>query len=92
MIDEGISARSAVILTLTGLLDVLEQALSQQSVFDGRLCVREIQRGWELNAELSLSTRPCQRHGLWVIMIGTNARTIERRDGVHDTRLIETAP
>src|SRR5262249_36557828 len=44
--------RSAVILTQAGLPDPLQQALSHQPVFDGRLSVREIQRGWELKAEL----------------------------------------
>jgi CHAT domain-containing protein len=34
------------------LPDPLQQALSHQPVFDGRLTVREIQRGWELRAEL----------------------------------------
>jgi len=52
VIDEDIPARSAVILTLTGLPDPLQQALSHQPVFDGRLSVREIQRGWDLKAEL----------------------------------------
>ncbi len=52
VIDEAIPARSAVILTQTGLPDPLEQALSHKPVFDGRLSVREIQRGWELKAEL----------------------------------------
>ena len=52
MIDEGIPARSAVILTQTGLPDPLEQVLHQKPVFDGRLSVREIQRGWDLKAEL----------------------------------------
>ena len=52
MIDERVPARSAVILTLTGLPDPLAQALSHRPVFDGRLSVREIQRGWELKAEL----------------------------------------
>ena len=41
-----------MILTQTGLPDPLEQALNHKPVFDGRLSVREIQRGWELNAEL----------------------------------------
>src|SRR5262249_41370335 len=44
--------RSAVILTQTGLPDPLEQVLKHQPVFDGRLTMREIQRGWELNAAL----------------------------------------
>ncbi len=52
VIDEGVPARSAVILTQTGLPDPLQQALSHQPVFDGRLSVREIQRSWELKAEL----------------------------------------
>jgi CHAT domain-containing protein len=52
VIDEDIPARSAVILTQTSLLDPLEQVLHQKPVFDGRLLVREIQRGWELKAEL----------------------------------------
>jgi CHAT domain-containing protein len=52
VIDEAVPARSAVILTQTGLPDPLAQALSNQPVFDGRLEVREIQRGWELKAEL----------------------------------------
>jgi CHAT domain-containing protein len=45
-------ARSAVILTQTGLPDRLEQALSHKPVFDGRLSVGDIQRIWELKAEL----------------------------------------
>ncbi len=52
VIDEGVPAHSAVILTQSGLPDPLEQALSHQPVFDGRLLVREIQHGWELKAEL----------------------------------------
>ncbi len=52
VIDEGVPARSAVILTQTGLPDPLEQVLHHKPVFDGRLSVREIQRGWELKAEL----------------------------------------
>jgi CHAT domain-containing protein/tetratricopeptide (TPR) repeat protein len=52
MIDEDVPARSAVILTQTGLPDPLDQALSHKPVFDGRLLVREIQRGWEMRAEL----------------------------------------
>ena len=52
VIDEGVSTRSAVILTQTGLPDPLEQVLHHKPVFDGRLLVREIQRGWELKAEL----------------------------------------
>jgi len=52
LIDEAIPERSAVILTQTGLPDPLEQALNHKPVFDGRLSVREIQRTWELKAEL----------------------------------------
>jgi tetratricopeptide (TPR) repeat protein len=52
VIDEAIPTRSAVILTQTGLPDPLEQALNHRPVFDGRLSVREIQRTWELKAEL----------------------------------------
>ena len=52
VIDEDVPARSAVILTQTGLPDPLEQVLNNKPVFDGRLLVREIQRGWELKAEL----------------------------------------
>jgi len=52
VIDEEIPLRSAVILTQTGLPDPLQQALSHKPVFDGRLSVREIQRGWDLKAEL----------------------------------------
>jgi hypothetical protein len=52
VIDEQMPARSAVILTQTGLPDPLEQALNRKPVFDGRVSVREIQRGWDLKAEL----------------------------------------
>jgi CHAT domain-containing protein len=52
VIDEGVFARSAVILTQTVLPDPPEQVLHQKPAFDGRLSVREIQRGWELKAEL----------------------------------------
>jgi hypothetical protein len=52
VIDEGVPARSAVILTQTGLPDPLEQVLHHKPVFDGRLSVREIQGGWDLKAEL----------------------------------------
>jgi CHAT domain-containing protein len=41
-----------VILTQTGLPDPLLQVMSHKPVFDGRLLVREIQRSWDLNAEL----------------------------------------
>jgi CHAT domain-containing protein len=52
VIDEDLPTRSAVILTQTGLPDPLQQALSNKPVLDGRLSVREIQRTWELKAEL----------------------------------------
>jgi tetratricopeptide (TPR) repeat protein len=52
VIDEAIPQRSAVILTQTGLPDPLEQVLNHRPVYDGRLTVREIQRGWDLQAEL----------------------------------------
>jgi len=52
VIDEAFPQRSAVILTQTGLPDPLQQALSHQPVFDGRLSVREIQHAWDLNADL----------------------------------------
>src|SRR5262245_47382895 len=52
VIDEGIPLRSSVILTQTGLPDLLDQVLNHRPAYDGRLSVREIQRGWELKAEL----------------------------------------
>jgi hypothetical protein len=52
LIDDGIPFRSAVILTQTGLPDPLEEVLNHKPVFDGWLSVREIQRTWELKAEL----------------------------------------
>ncbi len=52
LIDEAIPQRSAVILTQTGLPDPLEQVMFHKPVFDGRLNVREIQRSWDLKAEL----------------------------------------
>jgi tetratricopeptide (TPR) repeat protein len=52
VIDEAIPQRSAVILTQTGLPDPLEQVVNHKPVFDGRLSVREIQRTWDLKAEL----------------------------------------
>jgi CHAT domain-containing protein len=52
LIDRGTPTRSAVILSQTGLPDPLAQPLSHQPVFDGRITVREIQRGWSLKAEL----------------------------------------
>src|SRR5262249_61488200 len=52
VIDEAIPQRSAVILTQTGLPDPLDQLLKHQPVYDGGLTVREIQRGWDLRAEL----------------------------------------
>jgi CHAT domain-containing protein len=52
VIDEAIPQRSAVILTQTGLPDPLEQVMNHKPDFDGRLSVREIQRTWDLKAEL----------------------------------------
>jgi tetratricopeptide (TPR) repeat protein len=52
VIDEAIPQRSAVFLTQTGLPDPLDQVLNHKPVFDGRLLVREIQRSWDLKAEL----------------------------------------
>jgi tetratricopeptide (TPR) repeat protein len=52
VIDEGVTVRSAVILTQTGLPDPLDQVLHHKPAYDGRLLVREIQHGWELKAEL----------------------------------------
>jgi CHAT domain-containing protein len=52
VIDEEIPVRSAIILTQAGLPDPLEQFLHQRPVFDGRLSVLEIQRGWDLKAEM----------------------------------------
>jgi len=52
VIDEGVPQRSALILTQTGLPDPLGQVLNHKPVFDGRLSAREIQRSWNLKAEL----------------------------------------
>jgi CHAT domain-containing protein/tetratricopeptide (TPR) repeat protein len=52
VIDEAQPVRSAVILTQTGLPDPLDQVLKHRPVYDGRLSVREIQRSWDLKAEL----------------------------------------
>jgi tetratricopeptide (TPR) repeat protein len=52
VIDEAIPQRSAVILTQAGLPDPLAQVMNHKPVFDGRLSAREIQRGWDLKAEL----------------------------------------
>ncbi len=52
VIDEAIPQRSAVILTQTGLPDPLTQVLNKKAVYDGRLAVREMQRSWDLKAEL----------------------------------------
>ncbi len=52
VIDEAIPQRSALILTQTGLPDPLDQVLKHKPVFDGRLSVREIQRSWDLKAEM----------------------------------------
>jgi hypothetical protein len=59
VIDEAIPERSALVLTQTNLPDPLEQVLHHQPVFDGRLSVREIQRTWDLNAEL-VTLSACQ--------------------------------
>ena len=50
--DERFPQRSAIMLTQTGLPDPLAQVLAGKPVYDGRLVVREIQRDWELKAEL----------------------------------------
>jgi tetratricopeptide (TPR) repeat protein len=52
VIDESIPQRSAVILTQSNLPDPLDQVLNHKPVFDGRLSVREIQRSWDLKADL----------------------------------------
>jgi CHAT domain-containing protein len=52
VIDEAIQERSAVILSQINLPDPLEQVLNHKPAFDGRLSVRDIQRGWDLKAEL----------------------------------------
>ncbi len=52
VIDKGVPGRSALVLTQTGLPDPLEQAVNHKPVFDGRLSVREIQRSWNLKADL----------------------------------------
>ena len=53
VIDEAMPERSAVILTQTDLPDPLEQVLqSQAGLSTAGFLVREIQRGWELKAEL----------------------------------------
>ena len=52
VIDEETPQRSAVILSQTDLPDSLTQVLNHKPAFDGRLSAREIQRGWELKAEL----------------------------------------
>ena len=52
VVDQDVPARSAIILTQTGLPDPLEQVRQRKPVYDGRLLVREIQRSWDLDAEL----------------------------------------
>jgi tetratricopeptide (TPR) repeat protein len=52
VIDESIPQRSAVILTQINLPDPLTQVLNHKPAYDGRLSVREIQRTWNLMAEL----------------------------------------
>jgi CHAT domain-containing protein len=58
VIDEAVPHHSALILTQTGLPDPLDQFVNHKPVYDGRLSVREIQRTWDLKAELvTLSAR-----------------------------------
>jgi hypothetical protein len=52
LVDEAAPQRSAVILTQVGLPDPLAQVLDHRPVYDGRVTVREIQQGWDLDAEL----------------------------------------
>ena len=52
VIDEALPLRSAVILSQSDLPDPLRQVLDHKPAFDGRLSVREIQRGWDIHAEL----------------------------------------
>jgi CHAT domain-containing protein/tetratricopeptide (TPR) repeat protein len=52
VIDEDIPARSAAILTQTGLPDPPQQADNNKPGFDGRVSVLEIQRSWYLKADL----------------------------------------
>ena len=52
VIDERVPVRSALILTQTGLPDLFDQVMQHKPAYDGRLSVREIQRGWDLKAEL----------------------------------------
>jgi CHAT domain-containing protein len=52
LIDDGVPRQSAVILTQTNIPNPLTQLLNGQPVYDGRLSVREIQRGWDLHADL----------------------------------------
>jgi CHAT domain-containing protein len=52
LIDEAFPESSAVILTQTGLPDPLTQVLNHQAAYDGRLAMREIQRTWDLKADL----------------------------------------
>jgi hypothetical protein len=58
-VDLDIPERSAVILTQTGLPDSVEQVLQGKNPYDGELSVREIQRSWQLNAEL-VTLSACQ--------------------------------
>jgi hypothetical protein len=52
VIDESFPQQSAVILSQAGLPDPLEQVLNHKPAYDGRLTVGEIQRSWDLKAEL----------------------------------------
>ena len=52
VVDPASPDRSAVILSQTNLPDPIEQFLNNKPVYDGRISVREIRRGWELRADL----------------------------------------
>jgi CHAT domain/PDZ domain len=62
LIDESIPQNSAVILTQTDLPDPLAQVLNHKPVFDGRIAMREIQRSWDLKAEL-VTISACETAG-----------------------------
>jgi CHAT domain-containing protein len=62
LIDQAIPQRSAVILTQTDLPDPLTQVLNHQPAYDGRLVMREIQRTWDLKAEL-VTLSACETAG-----------------------------
>jgi len=52
VIDNVVPARSAIILSQTGLPDPLTQVLRKLPVYDGRLSAREIERSWDLSAAM----------------------------------------